>query len=128
MAGAREALMLDHNGFVVECTGDNIFIVKNGVLNTPPAYLGALRGVTRDAIMELAAARGVTVKEEPFTRFEIFDADECFLTGTAAEVIPVVSVDRRPIGTGRPGTMTRELLAAFRELVRVDGEQVYPEG
>ena len=128
MAGAREALMLDQNGFVVECTGDNIFIVKNGVLTTPPVYLGALRGVTRDAIMELAAARGITVREEPFTRFEVFDADECFLTGTAAEVIPVVSVDRRPIGTGRPGSMTLQLLAAFRELVTVDGEQASPEG
>ncbi len=125
IAGAREALMLDHNGMVVECTGDNIFIVKNGVVNTPPVCLGALRGVTRDAIMELAVERGMEVREDPFTRFEIFDADECFLTGTAAEVIPVTRLDGRRIADGCPGPVTLELLGAFRELVCTDGVQVY---
>ncbi|PKO16012.1 branched-chain-amino-acid transaminase [candidate division BRC1 bacterium HGW-BRC1-1] len=125
IAGAREALMLDHNGMVVECTGDNIFIVKNGVVNTPPVYLGALRGVTRDAIMDIAEERGMEVREDPFTRFEIFDADECFLTGTAAEVIPVTRLDGRSIADGCPGPVTLELLEAFRELVKCDGVQVY---
>ena len=127
IAGAREALMLDHNGMVVECTGDNIFIVKDGVVNTPPVYLGALRGVTRDAIMELAEQRGMEVREDPFTRFEIFDADECFLTGTAAEVIPVTRLDGRTIAGGCPGPVTLELLGAFREMVKCDGVQVYED-
>jgi branched-chain amino acid aminotransferase len=124
VAGVREALMLNQEGFVVECTADNVFIVKDGVLTTPPVYLGALRGITRDAIMEIAAGMGVTVKEECFTRFEVFDADECFLTGTAAEAIPVVKVDTRIIGDGKPGPMTRELIRRFREIVTKDGETV----
>jgi branched-chain amino acid aminotransferase len=123
-AGAPEALMLDQNGYVVECTGDNIFIVKNGELTTPPAYLGALRGVTRDAIIEIAGKLGHPVKEEPFTRFEVFDADEVFLTGTAAEAIPVVKVDTREIGNGKPGPVFKKLLSEFHKLVRVDGEKV----
>jgi len=125
LAGVREALMLDHNGFVVECTGDNVFVVKDGVLYTPPVYLGALKGITRDAIMEIAAREGMVVKEEPFTRFEVYDADELFLTGTAAEAIPVVKVDGRPIGDGKPGPVTRDLTARFHALVSSDGEMVY---
>lgn len=124
-SGCVEALMLDHNGYVVECTGDNIFVVKQGVLRTPPAYLGALEGITRNVIMELARARGYTVLEEPFTRFDVFNADEIFLTGTAAEAIPVVEVDKRTIGSGKPGPITQELIAAFRERTSVDGYQVY---
>lgn len=124
LAGARETLMLDTNGFVVECTGDNVFLVKNGVLTTPPVYLGALRGITRDAIMELAEKEGFVVKEEPFTRFEVYDADEMFLTGTAAEAIPVVKVDGRPIGDGNPGRITRLLIERFRSLVTQDGEMI----
>jgi branched-chain amino acid aminotransferase len=125
LAGVREALMLDQNGFVVECTGDNVFLVKDGILTTPPCYLGALRGVTRDAVMELAEKDGMIVKEEPFTRFEVYDADEVFLTGTAAEAIPVVKVDGRPIGDGKPGPITKELIARFHTIVTTDGEMVY---
>lgn len=124
-AGCEEALMLDANGFVIECTGDNIFIIKDKVIFTPPVYLGALDGVTRGCVMELAREAGYEVREEPFTRYEIFTADECFLTGTAAEVVPVVEVDRRPIGTGAPGTITTELIAAFRAITVKDGYQVY---
>jgi len=125
IAGALEALMLDHNGFVNECTGDNVFLVKNGCLVTPPIFLGALRGITRDVVMEIARQEGIPVHEEPFTRFDVFDADECFLTGTAAEVIPVVRVDRRPIGKGRPGRMTKRLSRLFRERTATDGVLVY---
>lgn len=124
-AGCSEALMLDQNGFVVECTGDNLFIVKRGVLRTPPVYLGALEGITRNCIMEVACEKGYKVLEEPFTRFDVFDADEMFLTGTAAEAIPVVEVDRRPIGNGKPGPITNELIAAFRRRTAIDGYQVY---
>jgi branched-chain amino acid aminotransferase len=123
-AGALEALMLDSNGYVVECTGDNIFLVKNKELITPPVYLGALRGITRDAIIEIAGKLGHTVKEEPFTRFEVFDADEAFLTGTAAEAIPVVKVDSRVIGNGKPGPVTRRLIEEFRKVVKTDGDKV----
>jgi branched-chain amino acid aminotransferase len=124
LAGVREALMLDANGFVVECTGDNVFIVKNGVITTPPVYLGALRGITRDAVIEIAKADGREVREEPFTRFEVYDADEVFLTGTAAEAIPVTKVDGRQIGSGKPGDVTRDLIQKFREIVCKDGVMV----
>jgi len=125
LAGVREAMMLDQNGLVVECTGDNIFLVKNGVLTTPPCYLGALRGVTRDAVMELAEKDGMIVKEEPFTRFEVYDADEVFLTGTAAEAIPVVKVDGRVIGEGKPGPITKVLIEKFHNIVTTDGEMAF---
>ena len=125
IAGALEALMLDQNGFVNECTGDNIFLVKKGALITPPDYLGVLRGITRGVVMEIARAQGLPAREEPFTRFDVFDADECFLTGTAAEVIPVVRVDKRPIGKGRPGPMTKRLMKLFRERTATDGVMVY---
>jgi len=124
-AGALEALMLDQNGFVNECTGDNVFLVKGGELITPPVYLGALRGITREVVIELARNEGITVREEPFTRFDVFDADECFLTGTAAEVVPVVRVDKRPIGTGRPGPVTKKLIRLFRERTATDGIMAY---
>ncbi|MFS8514982.1 MAG: branched-chain-amino-acid transaminase [Planifilum fulgidum] len=126
-AGVGEALMLNEDGYVAEGSGDNIFIVKKGVLYTPPGYVGALEGITRKAIMDLADQLGYPVKEEPFTRHDVYIADEAFLTGTAAEVIAVVEVDGRRIGTGKPGPITRHLLEAFRKLVRVDGVQVYPE-
>lgn len=125
LAGVRETLMLDHNGFVVECTGDNVFLVKDEVITTPPCYLGALRGITRDAIMEIAVKEGFVMKEEPFTRFEVYDADEMFLTGTAAEAIPVVKVDGRPIGSGKPGRVTNLLIERFHSIVSTDGEMVY---
>lgn len=124
-SGCIEALMLDHNGFVVECTGDNIFLIKNGRIRTPPVYLGALEGITRDCVIEIARDKGYTLTEEPFTRYDVFTADEVFLTGTAAEAIPVVEVDKRKIGDGRPGPITRELIAIFRERTAVDGHQVY---
>lgn len=123
--GCEEALMLDANGFVVECTGDNIFIVKNEVVFTPPVYLGALDGITRGFIIEQARDLGYKVREEPFTRYEVFTADECFLTGTAAEAVPVVIVDERVIGDGKPGPITKKLIEVFRIKTAIDGYQVY---
>jgi branched-chain amino acid aminotransferase len=123
-AGCVEALMLDHNGYVVECTGDNIFILRKGRLVTPPVYLGALEGITRNCIMEIAVEQGIEVVEEPFTRFDLFTADEAFLTGTAAEAIPLVEVDKRKIGDGKPGKVTQQLIKAFRERTTVDGYHV----
>jgi len=117
-AGTVEALMLNHKGEVAECTGDNIFIVKDGVLKTPPPEAGILEGLTRNAVMKLAVEAGVTVQQTPLVRHDIFVADECFLTGTAAEVISVVSLDGRKIGTGEPGPITKDLLERFRALTR----------
>lgn len=126
-AGVGEALMLNSDGYVAEGSGDNIFIVKRGMLYTPPGYVGALEGITRQAIIDLAHQLQFPVKEEPFTRHDVYVADEVFLTGTAAEVIAVVNVDGREIGDGKPGPITRQLLTEFRRLVRVDGVKVYPE-
>lgn len=120
-AGVLEAIMLNAGGSVAECTGDNIFIVKDNVLITPNINSGILPGVTRAAVMELAQAAGIRVEERIVSRYEVFTADECFLTGTAAEVIPVVKVDRRTIADGIPGTMTMMLLTKFHELVRGEG-------
>lgn len=117
-AGTVEALMLNHKGEVAECTGDNIFIVKDGVLKTPPPEAGILEGITRNAVMGLAKEAGIPVKEVPLVRHDIFVADECFLTGTAAEVISVVGLDGRKIGTGKPGPVTRDLLERFQKLTR----------
>lgn len=119
-----EALMLNQDGFVVEATGDNVFLVKKGELITPPTWLGPLKGVTRDAVMELAADEGIMVREEPFTLYEVYTADEAFLTGTAAEVIAVSSVDGRRIGDGKPGAITRRLLTRFREIVTEQGVRI----
>jgi branched-chain amino acid aminotransferase len=120
-AGCQEAIMLNHGGELAECTGDNIFLVKHGVLRTPPSDAGILEGVTRNAVIELAEAAGITVQQMALTRHDVYAADECFLTGTAAEVIPVVECDGRPIGTGKPGPITRDLLNRFHKLVR-EGE------
>ncbi len=117
-AGTVEALMLNHKGEVAECTGDNIFIVKDGVLKTPPPEAGILEGITRNAVMGLAKEAGIPVKEVPLVRHDIFVADECFLTGTAAEVISVVGLDGRKIGTGKPGPVTKDLLERFQKLTR----------
>jgi branched-chain amino acid aminotransferase len=117
-AGCVEALMLNHKGEVAECTGDNIFIVKRGCLMTPPKDAGILEGITRNAVMDLAREAGIPVEEKAMTRHDIFVADECFLTGSAAEVIPVVSIDTRPILDGQVGPITKKLLAAFKTLVR----------
>ncbi len=124
-ANVIEAIMLNNDGYVVECTGDNIFIVKNEVVSTPPTYIGALAGVTRNAVMDLARDMGLKVVEEIFNRYEVYIADECFLTGTAAEVIPVVKVDGRTIGDGKPGRITRELKGRFGELTRTTGTPIY---
>lgn len=126
-AGVLEAIMLNAQGYVAEGTGDNIFIIKKGKIMTPPSYVGALCGITRQVIIELAAAAGYEVLEQPFTRHELYVADECFLTGTAAEVIPVIDVDGRPIGAGTPGPVTRELINKFRAVTGNEGEPVYPE-
>ncbi|HJQ81446.1 MAG TPA: branched-chain-amino-acid transaminase [Lacipirellulaceae bacterium] len=117
-AGCIEALMLNHKGEVAECTGDNIFLVRGGVLFTPPLDAGILAGVTRDAVIELARGTGIDVGEIALTKHDVYIADECFLTGTAAEVIPVVKVDSRAIGSGKPGPITRDLEKRFRELTR----------
>lgn len=120
-SGCDEAIMLDSLGFVAECTGDNIFIVKNNQLYTPPQCMGTLRGITRDAILEIAKKSRVAVHEHVITRHEVYISDECFLTGTAAEIIPVVKVDGRVIGTGRPGGVTLKLLKKFKELTKKSG-------
>ena len=117
--GYNEAIMLDPSGYVTECTGDNIFILKDGVLSTP--IHGRLKGITRQAVIELAQKNKISVKERPFTRHEIFNAHECFLTGTAAEIIPVVKLDGRAIGNGKPGATTLKLTKWFKEMTRKDG-------
>lgn len=117
-AGCAEALMLNHKGEVAECTGDNVFIVSGGVLKTPPADAGILEGITRNCVMRLARAAGIPVLEPPLTRYDLFAADECFLTGTAAEVIPVVKLDGRTIGDGKPGPITQQLRKRFQEFAR----------
>ncbi|MGI6594169.1 MAG: branched-chain-amino-acid transaminase [Christensenellales bacterium] len=110
-----EAIMLNSEGWVCECTGDNIFIIKNNVIYTPPTYMGLLAGVTRNVVIEIATKLGYVVKEVPFTLFNVYSADECFLTGTAAELISVSEADGRTIGAGVTGPVTKKLLAAFRE-------------
>ncbi len=117
-AGCIEALMLNHKGEIAECTGDNIFLVRKGVLLTPPNEAGILEGVTRDAVIGLARREGIEVREVPLTKHDVYIADECFLTGTAAEVVPVTKVDSRRIGEGKPGPITRKLMARFKELTR----------
>jgi branched-chain amino acid aminotransferase len=117
-AGCQEAVMLNHVGEVAECTGDNIFIVKRGVLKTPPANAGALEGVTRGAVIELARAAKIPFEETSLSRHDLYIADEFFLTGTAAEVVAVVKCDGQPIGTGKPGPITRQLRERFFQLAR----------
>jgi branched-chain amino acid aminotransferase len=121
-AGCLEALMLNHEGKVAECTGDNIFIVREGVIHTPSIDSGLLEGITRQAVIDLARARGLTVVERPMERHDVYTAHECFLTGTAAEVIPVIECDARPIGEGTPGPITKDLHKRFHALVR--GQEV----
>jgi len=120
-SGCMEALLLNHQGYVAECTGDNVFMVKNGTLMTPPTYVGALRGITREAILEIAKHKKITAEERLLTRHDLFNADEVFLTGTAAEVIPVVKIDGRTIGQGAPGPKTQLFMKTFGELTRKDG-------
>jgi branched-chain amino acid aminotransferase len=119
--GYQEAIMLDSLGYVAECTGDNIFIVRRGELYTPPQCMGTLRGITRDAILELAQKLHIAEHEHVLTRHEVYISDEVFLTGTAAEIIPVVKVDGRVIGDGRPGKITLRLMKEFHNLTKKNG-------
>jgi len=120
-AGCDEAIMLDSLGYVAECTGDNIFIVKRNHAFTPPQCMGTLRGITRDTVLEIARKSNISVHEHVITRHEVYISDECFLTGTAAEIIPVVMVDGRKIGTGKPGKLTLSLMNKFKELTKKEG-------
>lgn len=123
-AGVMEAIMLTHDGLVAECTGDNIFIMKNNVLITPPCEIGALEGITRDAVIKIAKLNKIRFSERKITILDVYKADECFLTGTAAEIVPVVSVDKKKIGDGKPGRITGFLLSEFREITKTDGVRV----
>ena len=124
-AGCEEAVMLNAEGFVAECTGDNLFIVKNGELSTPPLSAGALYGITRQTVIELAEESGLEVAEPNLTRYDLFCADECFLCGTGAEIVPVTKIDGRVIGNGKPGTITKKLVEDYHALTKVSGEPIY---
>jgi branched-chain amino acid aminotransferase len=119
--GFQEALMLNDKGEIAECTGDNVFVLSKGVLFTPPLDAGSLRGITRAAVMDIAQDLGIPCREQALTRYDLWTAEECFLTGTAAEVIPCVEVDHRTVGNGQPGEMTKKFIAKFRQNVRKDG-------
>jgi len=125
LAGADEALMLNDAGNVAECTADNVFIIKRGQIFTPPISAGALRGITRSVVFDIAAELGLKITETDVTRHDVFIADECFLTGTAAEVIPVVKADGRTIGTGKPGSITMRMIGRFREMTRETGTPIF---
>ena len=120
-AGYEEAIMLSPSGYVTECTGENIFVVNGRQLLTPPPYIGVLRGITRQTVMELGHAQRLGVREELLTRHDLFNADEVFLTGTAAEIVPVVKVDGRVVGNGKPGPVTKKLQQNFRQLTKTEG-------
>lgn len=122
--GCEEAIMLNNEGYIAECTGDNIFLIKGNEMFTPPLSAGALYGITRGVVMELARSSGLRVSEPNLTRYDVFNADECFLTGTGAEVVPVVKVDGRVIGEGTPGPRTRELVKKYHDLVQSSGEPI----
>lgn len=124
-AGVEEAILLNSEGFVAECTGDNVFIVHKGRLLTPPLSAGALYGITRGTVIDCAQKLGIPVAEPNLTRYDVYIADEMFLTGTAAEMVPVVKVDGRVIGDGTVGPVTQKLLQAFREVTRHDGEVIF---
>jgi branched-chain amino acid aminotransferase len=117
-AGAPEAIMFNHQGFVAECTGDNLFIVRDGNLQTPSTGAGILEGITRKVVMDLARRRQIPIEEKDLSRYDLYIADECFLTGTAAEVIAVTKIDGRPIGDGKPGPLTRQLQSDFQAFTR----------
>ncbi len=121
---AGEGLMLNEQGYVAECTGDNIFVIKRGQITTPPVYAGALDGITRRVVLETAKELGYEIREPNISRYDIFTADECFLTGTAAEIIPAVSLDGRPIGDGKPGPITAKFIEQYRELTRSSGTPI----
>lgn len=123
-AGCVEAIMLNHEGFVAECTGDNVFMLKDGKMYTPPLAAGALHGITRSVAIELAASLGVPFGEPNLTRYDLYNADEIFITGTAAEVVPVVKIDGRQIGRGKPGKITKNLINAYRDLTNSTGQEI----
>jgi len=123
-AGCMECLMLNPQGQVAEASGDNVFAIKNGVLTTPPSWCGALEGLTRNKVMELARKAGYEVRESVMARYDLYVADEVFLTGTAAEVISVVDIDKRQIGDGKPGKITTELKALYVECTRSEGSTI----
>jgi len=122
--GCEEAIMLNSEGYVSECTGDNVFIIKAGQMFTPPLSAGALYGITRSVVMDMAREASIPVGEPNLTRYDLFNADECFLTGTGAELIPVVKIDGRVIGTGKPGPVTKSLVQRYRALTQVSGEPI----
>lgn len=124
LSGCEEAVMLNAEGYVAECTGDNIFIMKGGQMFTPPLSAGALYGITRSVVIEMAREASIDVSEPNLTRYDLFNADECFLTGTGAEIIPVVKIDGRTIGTGKPGPITKSLMEKYRALTQVSGEPI----
>src|SRR5580693_5313028 len=124
-AGVEEAVMLNAEGFVAEGTADNLFIVKKGALLTPPLSAGALYGITRATVIELAEQSGVKVSEPNLTRYDLFNADECFVTGTGAEIMPVVKIDGRVVGTGKPGKLTRALVEKYHVLTNSTGQPIY---
>ena len=123
-AGVEEAVMLNSEGFVAEGTADNLFIVKNGEVFTPPLSAGALYGITRQTVMELARQAGLKASEPNLTRYDLFCADECFLTGTGAEIMPVIKIDGRVIGTGKPGIVTRQLVKEYHALTETSGDPI----
>jgi branched-chain amino acid aminotransferase len=122
--GALEAILLTQDGYVAECTADNLFILRKGRLLTPPTWQGALEGVTREAVLELARKARLGAVEEPITRYDVYTAQEAFMTGTAAEIVPVTSLDGRPIGSGSPGPVTKKLMAGFKALTRAGGDRI----
>ena len=126
-AGCSEAVMLDRHGYITECTSENIFLVKNGVLFTPTATVGILEGITRSVVMELAEKQGLQVQMAFLTAHDLYVADECFVTGTGAELIPVVDLCGRPIGSGKPGPITKNLLSSFRTLTQSEGTDITPK-
>ena len=123
-AGCVEAIMLNSQGFVAECTGDNVFMLKGGELLTPPLAASALYGITRSVAIELAESLGIKAKEPNLTRYDLYNADEVFITGTAAEVVPVVKIDGRQIGSGKPGKLTKKLIKAYQDLTNSTGEVI----
>lgn len=123
-SGCMEAVMLNQQGFVAEATGDNIFVVRGNTLLTPPTWCGTLEGVTRNLVMKLAREAGMEVREDVLTRCELYTADEVFLTGTAAELIPVVNIDRRSIGAGKPGPVTRKLAKIYHQFATTHGTPI----
>lgn len=124
-AGGDEGLMLNNEGYVAECTGDNVFTVKRGVIYTPPVSAGSLDGITRQVVIQIAKEMGIPLIEQNMTRYDIYTADEFFLTGTAAEVIPAVELDKRAIGDGKPGPITKRLIARFHEVAQTTGREIY---